>query len=107
MVRVAQEVDYSRHVRGGGYGFYTVGTFEVVQWVKGARGRSRFMLHSYPALTDCSSDYPISLYGLSPGDRLVMFARRGRLGMATLIDLLTQQQALDPATLALFGEARP
>ena len=72
----------------------------------GGTGSNGQFLLSYQGNTSCGPFGPIRLDGLAEGQLFVVFARAGRLGMDTVIEALREDEAVAPATVALFEQAR-
>ena len=76
-------------------------TLTPVAWLKGAKLTGRFTLADTDA-TDCGAyGGGEATYG-KPGDLVVVYATKGRLGNKTLIDSLAQATVLDPRVVRGF-----
>jgi hypothetical protein len=82
-----------------------VARLQVLERSRGQGSDRQFQL-SYAGDTSCGPYGPIRLHDSTQGQLFVVFAREGRLGMDTVIEAVREDEAVDPATLALFAQAR-
>ncbi len=105
-VAVVQVAGISRTAyRDGSPGASPAARLRVLLRHRGEGSNRQFLL-GYQGNTSCGPYGPIRLDGLAEGQLFVVFARPGRLGMDTVTEVVREDEAVTPATLALFAQAR-
>jgi hypothetical protein len=90
---------------GAVYGHLPAADLRVILPHRGNGARRTFRLQ-YGGDTSCGPYGPLDLQGLEQGQLIVVFAGNGAIGMDNVAGTIRADQAQDPATLALFEQAR-